>query len=93
MNLLSSHSYLYHPSGIVRSHHIKITYIVTSRNITSFSDSNAMAFMNFLKTYTVSVYLKTPVGTEALYDHYFYSGPMTTVLRLTLQHILQFTHP
>ena len=33
LSLLSSHSSLYFPSGIVRTHHIKTTGIITSRNV------------------------------------------------------------
>ena len=46
--------------GIVHTHHIKITYIVTSVNIISFSDSGTMLFVYFLNTNNLSGYLMAP---------------------------------
>ena len=45
---------------LVRTHHIKITYIVTSGNLPSFSASYATVFLYFMDADIVSRYLITP---------------------------------
>ena len=47
-------------SVILRTHHIKIKYIVIYENIPSFSTSYATLFVSFLKTNNIYGYLMTP---------------------------------
>ena len=70
----------------------KIESILTYGNFLSFSDSNAMVFLYFLKTNNIYGYLVTPVVTDALYDHQFSAHTPTIVLCHTIQHLLHFTH-
>ena len=78
---LFGHSSFYWTCLIVRTHHIKITSIVTDVNVLSFSDYDTMVFMPSLKTYTVSGYFNTPVVMEVLYYHHLSTCHLTTILR------------
>ena len=74
------------------THQIKVTYIVTPVNFPSFSASDTMVFIYFLKTITFYGYLMTPFSKEALYNHHLFARPLTTVIHQTIKHLLHFTH-
>ena len=76
----------------MRTCHINITYIITSKTFTSLSASGTTVFVSFLNIYNVSRYFMTPVEKDSLYNNHFYAPHLTDVLRHTLQHILHFTH-
>ena len=57
---LLSNPYLYCSSGLVRTHRIKITSIIASRFLPSFSASDEMIFVSFLETCTLYGYFMTP---------------------------------
>ena len=70
----------------------KITYIITSVNVTYFYASSVTVFLYFLKTNNDSGYITTPVMTEEFYNNNFYACPPTNILRHIIQHVLHFTY-
>ena len=71
----------------------KITYIITSVNVTYFYASSVTVFLYFLKTNNVSGYIMVLVITEAFCDHHFFTHTLNTILHRTLQRLLHIPYP